>query len=292
MSSPEPQRFRVLIVDDEAPMRSALRAVFEESGADAFEAGDVKKALSRIESEGPFDVLILDKNLPGESGIDLLRRLRDKGDDVCVLMMTAFPTAASIAETLNIRVDAYLEKPFPDIFEVVRIAREALARRRESSTRSASTPIAIRTVLPFPGPDESAAPLDWSTPLPAAVPTKASLLCVAACEEGEARALIAGPLEGNPIVFAGDAPAVTEALAAYRPDILIVDAASFEADLCRELTTFRRASPHAVCLVLARRPLAIPVLRALVDLGVNGLFEAVDYPAAVRQVALQLRRDR
>lgn len=272
---------RLLIVDDEPPMRSALRTVFEEAGFEVAAVDSAAKAVSRMAEES-FDLLILDKNLPGESGVDLLRRLRQQGNDVCVLLMTAYVTAQSVQDTLNLGVDGYLEKPFPDIFEVVEIAKAALERRRTSRDVGEGRSAGIRMLPPPQDPERSS-----EAPFVAERPSQPLHVVIACREHG--RAELARPIgkAGN-IVFAAEEPDALAAIAAHRPDLLVLDATSFSRNLCEIVESLRRAAPMAVCVVVTTAPLTVPVLRGLVQLGVKGLFEPETYPAALRDILGQL----
>jgi putative two-component system response regulator len=102
---------RVLIVDDEAPVRRTLVRALTEAGYLCEEAGDVREARRRLES-GPHDLLICDLNMPGESGMTLLEQLERSHSEVAVLMATGEddPTIAHAASERG--ADGYLIKPF------------------------------------------------------------------------------------------------------------------------------------------------------------------------------------
>ena len=118
---------RVLVVDDEPTILSALRLALEEIPCEARTASDVGGAL-RLLSEEPFDLLILDKNLPeGRSGVELTRRVRSLNRTVPIILVTAFASAESARDTLNLEIEAYLEKPFSNIYQVTDLAARVLA---------------------------------------------------------------------------------------------------------------------------------------------------------------------
>lgn len=119
----------LLVVDDESSVRMALSMVLEDAGHHVTCAASFHEAVRTLREKG-FDLLLVDKNLPDGSGLDLVRRLRADNADVPVVLMTAYGSVESAREALEIGVDRYLAKPFPDIFEVPRVATALLARPR------------------------------------------------------------------------------------------------------------------------------------------------------------------
>src|SRR2546423_5998 len=81
--------------------------------------------------EGAFAAALVDKNLPGMSGLDLIRRIRETDAEIALLMMTGYSSVESAAEALNLDVDAYLEKPFPQITVAVDRVVAAIEARKE-----------------------------------------------------------------------------------------------------------------------------------------------------------------
>jgi len=120
---------RVLIVDDEPVVIRVLSAALGGSEFTIDSVDSAEAALDKL-SPGAFDVLIVDKNLPGRNGINLVRELRSRGDDLPAILITGYASAASAAEALNVGVDAYLEKPFGDLFAVAATVRRVLAVRQ------------------------------------------------------------------------------------------------------------------------------------------------------------------
>jgi DNA-binding NtrC family response regulator len=100
----------VLIVDDEPASRYGLRRAFE-SRYRVVEADSAAAARSALATEKP-DLLLLDVILPGEDGISFLRWLRQQGQDVPVLMVSALDTAKMAVEALQLGAADYLVKGF------------------------------------------------------------------------------------------------------------------------------------------------------------------------------------
>jgi DNA-binding response OmpR family regulator len=117
---------RVLVVEDHAKLALAIAAVLRREGmaADvAFDGGDAlaKTAASR------YDVIVLDRDLPGVPGDQVCQELAAGGSGTGVLMLTASATIEDRVEGLGLGADDYLPKPF-DLAELVARIR-ALARR-------------------------------------------------------------------------------------------------------------------------------------------------------------------
>ncbi len=116
-----------MVVDDEAPVREALRRALRLEGYDVALAADGDEALRRL-AEGPQpDALLLDVLMPGVDGLEVCRRLRRSGSRLPVLMLTARAEVSDRVSGLDAGADDYLAKPFAlqELFARVR----ALLRR-------------------------------------------------------------------------------------------------------------------------------------------------------------------
>ena len=101
----------ILVVEDDRPLARILRKSIESSGHTVDIAGDGDEAL-RVARTGSHDALVLDLQLPRLSGIEVCRRLRDDGNAVPIIMLTARGTVADRIEGLDVGADDYLPKPF------------------------------------------------------------------------------------------------------------------------------------------------------------------------------------
>ena len=101
---------KVLLVDDDAELAATVGDYLREEGFVVDWAGDAAAA-ARLFAERAHDLLVLDIMLPGESGLDLLRRLRGRSD-VPVLMLTARGEELDRVLGLELGADDYLTKPF------------------------------------------------------------------------------------------------------------------------------------------------------------------------------------
>lgn len=118
---------RVLIVEDEVRLAENLAAALRENSGLAVDHVDNGLEGERLGRAGCYDLLILDLMLPGQSGLDLLRKLRARGNRTPILILTAREGAESVVELLNAGADDYLSKPF-DLGELLARAK-ALIRR-------------------------------------------------------------------------------------------------------------------------------------------------------------------
>jgi two-component system, OmpR family, response regulator MprA len=104
-------RERILVVDDDPPLRRMLERTLTAEGFEVSVAADGGAALLATERSAP-DVIVLDVALPGLDGIAVCRRLRDKGLATPILMLTARDGVPDRVEGLEAGADDYLVKPF------------------------------------------------------------------------------------------------------------------------------------------------------------------------------------
>jgi two-component system, OmpR family, response regulator MprA len=122
----------VLVVDDERPVREALRRALELEGYAVELAADGYEALDRLQhGDVDPDALVLDVLMPGLDGLEVCRRLRRAGNRLPVLMLTARAEVADRVAGLDAGADDYLVKPFAleELFARLR----ALLRRTNGS---------------------------------------------------------------------------------------------------------------------------------------------------------------
>ncbi|MBI2219218.1 MAG: response regulator [Candidatus Rokubacteria bacterium] len=101
----------MLIIEDDDAMRALLRDVLERAGHHVIERADGTELAALAERER-FDAVILDKELPGPNGLDLLSFLRTRLPAVPVILVTAFGGLAVAKEAARRGAYSYLEKPF------------------------------------------------------------------------------------------------------------------------------------------------------------------------------------
>ncbi|WP_030443354.1 response regulator transcription factor [Actinoplanes subtropicus] len=128
---------RVLVVEDQARLADSVARVLRREGMAVDVAYDGNGALDRA-AEAEYDVVVLDRDLPGVHGDEVCRRLLAEPVRTKVLMLTAAGTVAERVEGLTLGADDYLPKPFAYPELVARI--RALGRR----TQAALPPVLTR----------------------------------------------------------------------------------------------------------------------------------------------------
>jgi two-component system response regulator MprA len=129
----------ILVVDDDTRLTSALRRTLSYEGYQVSTAADGERALTQVRLKPP-DLVILDLMLPGIDGLEVCRRLRDAGEQVAILMLTARDTVMDRVTGLETGADDYLIKPF---------AAEELLARIKVLLRRSSPPEVAREILHY-----------------------------------------------------------------------------------------------------------------------------------------------
>lgn len=128
---------KIEVVDDDLELRHLIAFALRDAGYLIVEAGDGEDALKLFQQERP-DLLILDVNMPRADGFEVLRRLRDSGARVPVMMLTVRAAEEDQVRGLDLGADDYLPKPFSPRTLLARV--RALLRRsgeiRESRTEA------------------------------------------------------------------------------------------------------------------------------------------------------------
>jgi len=119
--SVEPNLLNLLIVDDERDMRDTCREVAQSLGFSSQTAESSEQAYRALEGSGA-DVVLLDLRLPGESGLELLRQLKQRRPETLVVVMTGYATVQSAVEAMKLGAYDYITKPFN--FEELRLVLE------------------------------------------------------------------------------------------------------------------------------------------------------------------------
>jgi two-component system response regulator MprA len=125
---------RILVVDDDAPIRRTLTRTLAAEGYDVEAVGDGGAALAAVERRVP-DVLVLDVTMPGLDGLAVCRRLRARGLALPILLLTARDAVSDRVDGLDAGADDYLVKPFA--------VPELTARIRALSRRGAAPPAVL-----------------------------------------------------------------------------------------------------------------------------------------------------
>jgi len=118
---------RVLVVDDEPPIRRFLRTSLHAQGYHVLEAEDGSTALDLI-GRNPPEVIVLDLGLPDIDGVEVIRRLRNHGSTVPVIVLSSRTDEPGKVEALDLGADDYVTKPF-GMEELLARLRAALRHR-------------------------------------------------------------------------------------------------------------------------------------------------------------------
>ena len=104
---------RALIVDDSRFIRHHLRGLLAPRGIECEEAANGAEGLERLRASAPFDLALLDWNMPNMTGLEMLQKMRAEGfTAVKVLMVTTESENDNILRALEAGADEYLMKPF------------------------------------------------------------------------------------------------------------------------------------------------------------------------------------
>jgi two-component system, OmpR family, alkaline phosphatase synthesis response regulator PhoP len=135
MTAPGAARARILLVEDEPGLILTLTDRLTAEGYDVQSAGDGPTGLERASREA-WDVILLDVMLPGRSGFDVCRDLRQRGLTTPIIMLTARGQVVDRVLGLKLGADDYLTKPF-DMEEL--LARIEVQLRRAAATMSGAS---------------------------------------------------------------------------------------------------------------------------------------------------------
>ena len=151
MTLPDQSLSRILVADDEQPMRFVLKSAFESAGYAVDLAEDGDTALARLQS-GAYPVALIDIRMPGATGLEILDRLRELGCDTSVIIITAQATMENAVEAMRRGAFEYLTKPF-NLDEAINMVAGALESRalarqaRQANSARPEPPPDKRTLL-------------------------------------------------------------------------------------------------------------------------------------------------
>jgi two-component system phosphate regulon response regulator PhoB len=139
---------RILIVEDEPAIRELLAVNLRHAGYTIREAADADAARNRIDAETP-DLIVLDWMLPGISGLDFARRLRERPStrEVPIIMLTARAQEGDKLQGFDAGADDYVTKPFSPRELIARVR----AMLRRSNTDASDDPIEVGGLRIEPG---------------------------------------------------------------------------------------------------------------------------------------------
>ena len=136
---------KILVVDDEAPLRLLLSNELSRAGYHVDVAGDGETALKRV-GEDFYHVILLDIVMPGMDGISLLRKIRAEKNVSEVIILTGNATIESAIETIKLGAFEYVRKPY-QLGELIMQIERAIAHRSPSLTGKSLKKTSNKTTL-------------------------------------------------------------------------------------------------------------------------------------------------
>jgi CheY-like chemotaxis protein len=130
-----PSGHEVLVVDDEVVVLTVLREALRRGGYRVTTAASAEEAIDLMRKRR-FDLVLTDKNLPGASGLEVLRVARTLDPAPAVVLITGYSSYDSAVEALDIGAQDYIEKPIRDVEQLRFRIRRALSRRDEQMSRA------------------------------------------------------------------------------------------------------------------------------------------------------------
>ncbi|MBP2676849.1 MAG: sigma-54-dependent transcriptional response regulator, partial [Deltaproteobacteria bacterium] len=123
----------ILIVDDDAMMRSFLSTVMREEGYAVEEAGNGSRALEALR-RSEFDLVVTDLRMPDVSGMEVMREGRTLRPEARWIIVTAYGSIGNAVEAMKAGASDYMTKPFRDPDELRHVVRRVL-READAETR-------------------------------------------------------------------------------------------------------------------------------------------------------------
>ncbi len=105
------QSIRVLVVDDDAAIRDLLETVLRKDGYEVTTLDDPTRADAEVRA-GKFHLCLLDIMMPGQDGVETLRKIRKVDKDLAVVMVTGYPSLDTAVQAMKLDALDYLRKPF------------------------------------------------------------------------------------------------------------------------------------------------------------------------------------
>lgn len=130
---------RILIVEDEEALAQGLKFNVEQEGYDACVVGDGPSALKVFQQGGdPIDLVVLDLMLPGMSGYEICRRIREFDQEVPILVLSARTLTEDRTLAFDAGTDQYMAKPFalPELLSRIRNLTERRAQQRSAAAKN------------------------------------------------------------------------------------------------------------------------------------------------------------
>ncbi|NRA63788.1 MAG: response regulator [Pseudobacteriovorax sp.] len=103
---------KILVTDDSKSVHGFIEAMFAETEHTLLHAYDGQQAIDTVAGEQNIDVILLDWEMPNVTGVEALKKLRDGGSEIPIVMVTSKNNVKDISEALTFGADEYIMKPF------------------------------------------------------------------------------------------------------------------------------------------------------------------------------------
>jgi DNA-binding NtrC family response regulator len=120
--------FRFLIVDDEPVARNLMRSILQSAGYTEIDEVDSGEAALETLFERPYHVVLLDKNMPGKDGLEVLQGGRAAQPNCEFIMITAYGSMETAIQAMDLGAFSYVTKPFSEVKVIIRRVDAALER--------------------------------------------------------------------------------------------------------------------------------------------------------------------
>jgi CheY-like chemotaxis protein len=240
-----PSGHEVLVVDDEPVVVTVLREALRRGGYRVTTAASAEEAIDLFGRQS-FDLVLTDKNLPGKSGLEVLRVARGLHPPPAVVLITGYSSYDSAVEAFEVGALDYIEKPIKDLESLRQRVRRALSRRDEQMARE-----------PVPDPSQPTQPSQ---------PTARVLLVEG---EGDRRQLMAEYLGRSYVVTTvPDGDSALARLSAERFDVVLADRNLPGLSGLRVIEQARRLLPHCAAVLYTAYP-SYETVKEAFELGVD-----------------------
>src|SRR6059058_399329 len=181
---------RILVIDDEAPIRDSLKMMLEYEGYEFLAAATVQEGLALAERDPP-DLVLLDVKMPGMDGIEVLDRLRAANDALPVIVVSGHGTISTAVEATKKGAFDFIEKPFATERVLVSLRNALDQHRLRDENRSLKKAVEVRHQMI----GDSAALKHIMAAVGRAAPTNATVLIQG--ESGVGKELVARTIHRN-----------------------------------------------------------------------------------------------
>jgi len=181
---------RILVIDDEAPIRDSLKMTLEYEGYDFIGAATGQEGLALVEREAP-DLVLLDVKMPGMDGLEVLERLRNMNESLPVVVVSGHGTISTAVEATKKGAFDFIEKPFASERVLVSLRNALDSRQLRDENRSLKKAVEVRHQMI----GDSAALKQVMAAVGRAAPTNATVLITG--ESGVGKELVARTIHRN-----------------------------------------------------------------------------------------------